>query len=108
MDFFEQGTTKGLEVLGFFPLLFFVTSWKYLCYEYCWIKKNLKLRIDYINDKKILVALNTLVESKTENIIVLSEEQKETIKISKKEYTEGNYFENDAVNEEIEKWLREK
>jgi hypothetical protein len=72
------------------------------------LKNILKLRIDYINDKKFLAALNTLIESKTENIIVLSEEQKETIKTSQKEYSEGNYFENNAVNEEIEKWLREK
>lgn len=72
------------------------------------LKNILKLRIDFINDKKFLNALNTLVESKTENIIVLSEGQKTIIKTSQKEYSEGNYIENETVNEEIEKWLREK
>jgi hypothetical protein len=72
------------------------------------LKNILKLRIDFINDKKFLTALNTLVESKTENIIVLSEEQKTIIKTSQKEYSEGKHTENETVNEEIEKWLREK
>jgi len=71
------------------------------------LKKILKLKIDYINDKKFLTALNTLIETKTENIIVLSEEQKKAIKTSQKEYQEGNYFNNDTVNEEMEKWLLE-
>ena len=71
------------------------------------LKNLLKLRIDYINDKKFLTALHTLVESKTENIIVLTEEQKEIINKSKKEYLQGNYHSNDSVNEEIEQWLKE-
>lgn len=71
------------------------------------LKNILKLRIDFINDKKFLSALNTLIESKTENIIVLTEEQKEIINQSRKEYSEGNFSTNDAVNEEMEKWLKE-
>jgi len=71
------------------------------------LKNALKLRIDCINDKKFLTAIHTLVESKTENIIVLSNEQKQEIEKSKQEYREGNYFSNDAVNEEIEQWLKE-
>jgi hypothetical protein len=71
------------------------------------LKNILKLRIDFINDKKFLAALNTLIESKTENIIVLNEEQKEIIIQSRKEYAEGNFSTNDAINEEMEKWLKE-
>jgi hypothetical protein len=71
------------------------------------LKNILKLRIDFINDKKFLSALNTLIESKTENIIVLTEKQKEIINQSRKEYSEGNFSTNDAVNEEMEKWLKE-
>ena len=71
------------------------------------LKNILKLRIDFINDKKFLSALNTLIESKTENIIVLTERQKEIINQSQKEYSEGNFSTNDAVNEEMEKWLKE-
>lgn len=69
------------------------------------LKNILKLRIDFINDKKFLSALNTLIESKTENIIVLTKEQKEIINQSQKEYSEGNFSTNDVVNEEMEKWL---
>lgn len=71
------------------------------------LKNLLKLRIDAINDKNFLNALNTLVESKTEQFIILSEEQQQLINLSQKEYSEGNYFQNDQVNEEIEKWLKE-
>ncbi len=69
------------------------------------LKNILKLRIDFINDKKFLSALNTLIESKTENIIVLTKEQKKIINQSQKEYSEGNFSTNDVVNEEMEKWL---
>ena len=71
------------------------------------LKNILKSRIDLINDKKILTALNTLVESRTENIIVLSNSQKKVIKKSQKDYLEGNFYTNDQVNEEIETWLKE-
>ena len=64
------------------------------------LKNILKLRIDFINDKKFLSALNTLIESKTENIIVLTKEQKKIINQSQKEYSEGNFSTNDVVNEE--------
>jgi hypothetical protein len=67
----------------------------------------LKSKIDIINDDDFLIALNVLVESKTKNIIMLSDEQKQIIKNSQKEYLEGNYFTNDAVNEEMERWLQE-
>ncbi len=71
------------------------------------LKNILKLRIDFINDKKFLSALNTFIESKTENIIVLTKEQKEIINRSKKEYSDGNFSTNDILNEEMEKWLKE-
>ena len=70
------------------------------------LKNILKSRIDCITDNDFLNALNTILESKTRDIIILSEEQKLAIKNSQKEYLEGNYIENDSVNEEMEKWLR--
>ena len=39
--------------------------------------------------------------------IILSEQQKKEIQNSQKQYLEGNYFDNDSINEEMEKWLRE-
>ena len=71
------------------------------------LKNILKSRIDLINDKKILTALNTLAESSTENILILSDSQKKAIHKSQKDYSEGNYYTNDQVNEEIEAWLKE-
>ena len=71
------------------------------------LKNILKSRIDCITDNDFLNALNTILESKTRDIIILSEEQKLAIKNSQIEYLEGNYIENDSVNEEMEKWLRE-
>lgn len=71
------------------------------------LKNILKSRIDFINDKKILTALNTLAESSTENILILSDAQKKVIKKSQKAYLEGKYHTNDQVNEEIEAWLKE-
>lgn len=71
------------------------------------LKSILKSKIDAINDKAFLNALNVLVESKSKNFIVLTDEQRQFINRSQKEYLEGNYFENNLVNEEIEKWLSE-
>lgn len=71
------------------------------------LKYILKLKIDSISDENFLNDLNTLIESKTKNIITLSEEQKQKINDSQKEYSEGNYYDNNLVNEEIEKWLQE-
>ncbi len=71
------------------------------------LKNLLKLKIDAIQDKDFLNALNTLVESKTENILLLTEEQNQLINQSQKEYLEGNFVENNLLNEEIEKWLSE-
>ncbi len=50
------------------------------------------------------------IENYKENlqkIIIFTEQQKKEIQDSQKEYLAGNYFDNDSVNEEIEKWLRE-
>ena len=71
------------------------------------LKNILKSRIDCINDDDFLIALNTILLSKTRDVIILSEEQKLVIKKSQKEYSEGKFYTNDTVNEEMEKWLRE-
>ena len=71
------------------------------------LKNILKFKIDSINDKKFLEALTVLIESKTNPIIMLSEEQKNSLEASKNEYLLGNFENNNVVNEEIEKWLKE-
>lgn len=80
--------------------------------------KNLLIsKIAGIDDEAFLSAINTILDSKSKSfennnpdlqkIIMLTEQQKKEIRNSQKEYSEGNYFDNDSVNEEMEKWLRE-
>ncbi|RBA27698.1 hypothetical protein [Flavobacterium tibetense] len=71
------------------------------------LKNILKFKIDSINDKKFLEALTVLIESKTNPIIMLSEEQKNSLEASRNEYLMGNFENNNVVNEEMEKWLKE-
>ena len=42
-----------------------------------------------------------------EKTIILSEQQKKEILYFKKEYLEGKFVENDVLNEEMERWLKE-
>ncbi|WP_396212405.1 hypothetical protein [Flavobacterium sp.] len=70
--------------------------------------KNLVIsKISEVNDEAFLLAINTILDSKSESILILSDDQKSSIKKSQKEYLEGNYFSNDSVNEEMEKWLKQ-
>jgi ArsR family metal-binding transcriptional regulator len=71
------------------------------------LKNILKFKIDLINDKKFLEALTILIESKTDQIITLSNEQKSSLEASKNEYLLGNFENNNILNEELEKWLKE-
>lgn len=71
------------------------------------LKNILKFKIDLINDKKFLEALRILIESKTDQIIALSKEQKDSLEASKNEYLSGNFENNNVLNEEMEKWLKE-
>ncbi|WP_396163195.1 hypothetical protein [Flavobacterium sp.] len=71
------------------------------------LKNILKFKIDLINDKKFLEALTILIESKTDQIITLSDEQKNSLETSKNEYLLGNFENNNILNEEMEKWLKE-
>lgn len=80
--------------------------------------KNLLIsKIAGIDDEAFLSAINTILDSKAKStksnnpdlqkIIILTEQQKKEIQNSQKEYSEGHYVDNDSVNEEMEKWLRE-
>jgi len=71
------------------------------------LKNILKFKIDSINDKKFLEALTILIESKTNSTIILSDDQKNALEESRKEYLLGNFENNNVVNEEMEKWLKE-
>lgn len=70
--------------------------------------KNMVIsKIHEINDEAFLGAINTILDSKFESILILPDNQKISIKKSQKEYLEGNFYSNDSVNEEMEKWLKD-
>lgn len=81
------------------------------------LRELLKSKIDHIDDEAFLSAINTILEGKSKSsinynqdlqkIIILSEQQKEEIQNAQKEYLKGDFIENDALNEDMEKWLRE-
>ncbi len=81
------------------------------------LKNILISKISEIDDEVFLSAINTILDSKSksiegniqdfQNIIILNDQQKKEIQNSQKEYLKGNFVENDVLNEEMEKWLRE-
>lgn len=72
------------------------------------IKNILIHKIMSINDVSFLKAIQTIVDSKADNkILVLTENQRKEIIESKKEIEEGLFTEHDALENEIRVWLRE-
>jgi hypothetical protein len=81
------------------------------------LKKILISKIAEIDDEVFLSAINTILDSKSksiecynqdfQNIIIINDQQKKEIQNSQKEYLKGNFIQNDVLNEEMEKWLRE-
>ena len=81
------------------------------------LKNILISKISQIDDEALLSAINTILDSKSNSIesynsdlhkiIILTEQQKKEILNSKKEYLEGKFVENDVLNEEMERWLKE-
>jgi len=81
------------------------------------LKKLLISKIAEIDDEVFLSAINTILDSKSKSIesyakdlqkiIILTEEQKQEIQDSQKEYLERKFIENDILNKEMERWLRE-
>ena len=81
------------------------------------LKNLLIAKIAEIDDEAFLSAINTILDTKSKSIensnqelqkiIILSNQQKKEIQNSQKEYLKGDFIENDALNEEMEKWLRE-
>lgn len=73
------------------------------------LKNILIHRIAEINDVSFLQAIKTILDSKSESIVMkLTEEQKSEITESKKEIKKGHFIENDILEKEIDLWLNEK
>ena len=73
------------------------------------LKNVLIHRIAGINDKSFLAAIDTIIESKTEaTVYKTNSQQRDRIKESREQIANGEYFTNEQVEMEVDKWLREK
>lgn len=72
------------------------------------IKNILIHKILAINDVSFLKAIQTIVDSKADNkILVLTENQRKEIIDSKKEIEAGLFINHDDLENEIKEWLKE-
>jgi predicted transcriptional regulator len=72
------------------------------------LKKALIRKIAMINDEAFLSALKTIVDSKSESVIYkTSPEQRKKIKEGQDQIAKGEFFTNEQVEMEIDKWLKE-
>lgn len=73
------------------------------------LKNILIQRIAGINDKSFLSAINTIVEAKSESTVYkTTPEQRKSIKEGREQIARGEFFTNEEVELEMDKWLREK
>jgi predicted transcriptional regulator len=73
------------------------------------LKNILMHKIAGINDKSFLAAIQTIIESKSNTTIYkTTSEQRKGIKEGRAQIAKGEYFTNEQVEMEIDKWLSEK
>jgi predicted transcriptional regulator len=73
------------------------------------LKNILMHKIAGIEDKSFLVAIKTIIETKAKSTIYkTTREQRKRIKEGRAQIAKGEYFTNDQVEMEIDKWLSEK
>ena len=73
------------------------------------LKNILIHRIAGINDRSFLTAINTIIETKTKSSIYqTTPEQRKEIEVGLAQIANGEYVNNDQVELEIDKWLKEK
>ena len=71
------------------------------------IKKKLINEINEVEDIQLLNALyRILTAKKNEEVYQLSKEQVAAIEEAQEQYSNGRYFSNDEVDQEIEEWLK--
>jgi predicted transcriptional regulator len=73
------------------------------------LKNILIHRIAGIEDKTFLNAIRTIIESKSESTVYkTTPEQRRRIKESRDQIARGEFFTNEQVEKEVNKWLKEK
>ncbi|MBW6478346.1 MAG: hypothetical protein K0B37_02890 [Bacteroidales bacterium] len=72
------------------------------------LKNILIHRIAGINDKSFLAAIKTIIETKSRSTIYkTTPEQRKSIEEGRAQIAKGEYFTNEQVEMEIDKWLSE-
>jgi len=72
------------------------------------LKNILIHKIAGINDKSFLTAIKTIIESKSETTVYkTSSEQRDKIAEGQEQFSNGEYFTNEQVEIEVDKWLKE-
>ena len=73
------------------------------------LKKDLIHRIAAINDKSVLDAIKTIIDTKSKSTIYeTTAEQRNSIQEGQDQIAKGETFTNEQVEQEIDKWLQEK
>ena len=73
------------------------------------LKNILIQRIAAINDRNFLTAIKTIIDTKSESeIYKTSPEQKAQIRLGQEQIANGEFFTNEQVEKDIDKWLSEK
>lgn len=73
------------------------------------LKKDLIHRIAAINDKSVLDAIKTIIDTKSKSTIYeTNAEQRKNIQEGQDQIAKGETFTNEQVEQEIDKWLQEK
>lgn len=73
------------------------------------LKKILLHQIAGINDKSFLTAIKTIIESRSKlTIYKTNPEQRKRISEGRAQIAKGEYFSNEEIETEIDKWLRER
>ncbi len=73
------------------------------------LKKDLLHRIAEINDESVLSAIKTFIETTSESkIYKTTPDQRNEIQESREQIARGEYFTNEQVESEVDKWLKEK
>ena len=73
------------------------------------LKNILIHKISGINDKTFLAAIKTIIDSKSETTVYkTTQEQRAKIIEGQEQISNGEYFTNEQVDLEINRWLKEK
>ncbi len=72
------------------------------------LKNILIQKISEIEDIQFLEAIKTILDSKSDKIIELTDDQKSEILLSQNEVKEGLFIEQKKLDEKINRWLKER